>query len=193
VEFGYEKAREQLDKLEADSVDGDDSGDSEYDPEEDMEKAASLLRAGGKMAKNVAEAIAIYDAIIEQDESYPGVWRQRGFAKLLGFQYFDAEFLDEKSFENYNQVLPDLNRAIEEDEEDGSAYAYRAEIHRRCGRNDEALEDLQRAFDLDGEGWPTTAFDMYDQGITLPEEIIQGLRDTGYIEDDEEDEEDEDE
>jgi tetratricopeptide (TPR) repeat protein len=163
-----------------------------------MEKAGELLRAGGSaqnpVAKNVAGAIAICTNIIEQDESYPGVWTKRGLAKIMGFRYFDAEYLDDESFKNYNQILPDFDRAIEEDEEDGEAYAYRAEIHWRCGRSDAALEDLQRAFDLSGKGWAATAEEMYNDGVELPEEIIDGLRDEGYIdsEDDEDDEEEED-
>jgi tetratricopeptide (TPR) repeat protein len=164
-----------------------------------MERAGDLLNSGGSprdpMAKNAAAAIEIYTSIIEQDESYPHVWTQRGLAKLLGVRYFDAEYLDEETFANYKVALPDLDRAIEADEEDGDAYAYRAEIHWRCGRNDSALEDLQRAFDLSARGWAATADEMYEDGVELPEELLDGLREEGYIdsEEDEEDEEDEEE
>jgi tetratricopeptide (TPR) repeat protein len=161
-----------------------------------MEKAGELLNSGGSpqnpVAKKAAAAIDIYTSIIEQDESYPRVWTQRGLAKLLGLRYFDAEYLDEKTFANYEAALSDLDRAIEEDEEDGSAHAYRAEIHWRYGRNVDALEDLQRAFDLSARGWAVTAEEMYDNGVELPEEILDGLREEGYI-DSEEDEEEDDE
>jgi tetratricopeptide (TPR) repeat protein len=153
-----------------------------------MEKAGELLNSGGSpqdpVAKKVAAAIDIYTRIIEQDQSYPRVWTQRGLAKLLGVRYFDAEYLDEEAFANYKTALPDLDRAIEEDGEDGDAYAYRAEIHWRCGRNDSALEDLQRAFDLSARGWAATADEMYHNGVELPEEILDGLREEGYIDSD---------
>jgi tetratricopeptide (TPR) repeat protein len=160
-----------------------------------MKKADKLLISGGTwdnpVAKKVAAAIDIYTSIIEQDESYPHVWTQLALAKLLGFRYFEAEFLDEQAFSNYRQVLPDLDRAIEEDDEDGDAYAYRAEIHWRCGDNDSALEDLQQAFDLSAPSWAVIADEMYDDGVELPEELIEGLREGGYIERDEEEEEEE--
>jgi tetratricopeptide (TPR) repeat protein len=163
-----------------------------------MEKADELLRSGGSAqdpaAKKAAAAIDIYTSIIEQDESYPHVWTRRGLAKILGVRYFDAEYLDDETFSNYKVALPDLDRAIEEDEEDGNAYAYRAEIRWRCGRNDDALEDLQQAFDLSAGGWVVTAGEMYDDGVELPEEILDGLREEGYIDsanEDGEDEEDE--
>jgi tetratricopeptide (TPR) repeat protein len=150
-----------------------------------MKKAEELLNSGGSpqdpVAKKVAAAIDIYTHIIEQDESYPRVWTQRGLAKLLGVRYFDAEYLDDKTFDNYKVALPDLDRAIEEDEEDGDAYAYRAEIHWRCGRKDSALEDLQRTFELSARGWAATAEEMYDDGMKLPEEMLNGLREEGYI------------
>jgi tetratricopeptide (TPR) repeat protein len=162
-----------------------------------MEKALERLNSGGSpqnpVAKEVSIAIDIYTSIIEQDESYPHIWTQRGLAKMLGVRYFDDEYLDDETFANYKVALPDLDRAIEEDEEDGDAYAYRAEIHWRCGKNDDALEDLQRAFDLSAHSWTATADEMYNDGVELPEEILDGLREEGYIEsdDDEGDEEDE--
>jgi tetratricopeptide (TPR) repeat protein len=156
-----------------------------------MEKAGELLRSSGSaqdpFAKKVAAAIDIYTKIIEQDESCPHVWTQRGFAKLLGVRYFDAEYLD-GTFENYKVALPDLDRAIEEDEEDGDAYAYRAEIRWHCGQTAGALEDLQRAFDLSADGWVVTADEMHGDGVELPQEILDGLRDEGYIDNDEEEE-----
>jgi tetratricopeptide (TPR) repeat protein len=157
-----------------------------------MEKAGDLLISGcspqNPVAKQVAVAIDIYTKIIEQDESYPHVWTQRGFVKLLGVRYFGIGELDNKVFSNYEAALSDLDRAIAEDDEDGEAYAFRAQIHRSCGHNDSALEDLQRAFDLSSPAWWLTAIFMYNDGIELPEEMLADLRKEGFIDsnDDEE-------
>jgi hypothetical protein len=45
-----------------------------------------------------------------------------------------------------------------------------------------------RVFDLSVHGWVVTAGEMYNDGVELPEEILDGLHEEGYIDSDEEEE-----
>jgi hypothetical protein len=78
------------------------------------------------------------------------------------------------------------HRLLEEDGEDGDAYIYRAQIHWLCGEAPDALEDLERGFDLDADDWAYTANEMYRDDIKPPERIVDALRESGYIDEDEE-------
>ena len=193
---------ELADELEDD---GDDENNDSAAAEEYFNKGVKLLKSGGSpgdpYTKKIVAAIAAFTKAIELDEEYPNAWTKRGYAYMLADEYYDKKVMaeldaakDADDPEDYSaQILANLDRAIELDEEDGDAFAYRAQLHWKCGRKDDALDDIQRAFDLDGE-WAQTADMMYSDGFELPEEIIQGLRDEGYIEDEDDgDEEDEDE
>jgi tetratricopeptide (TPR) repeat protein len=161
----------KLNELKSAGYFGDDSeNDSDAEPYFDQ---------GNEHIRNQEpeEAIAAFTEAINIDDEYPQVWTRRGFAYLLD--------------DRYDEALADLDNAIALDDEDGDAYAYRADIHWRCGRKDNALEDLQRAFDLGAPGYMATADSMYNDGADLPEEIIDALREDGYIESEEEEDEEE--
>jgi hypothetical protein len=76
------------------------------------------------------------------------------------------------------------NRAIELDESDGEAYGFRAEINWRYENKDEALEDLRTAFDYNSDSYLASANYMFNEGAELPDDIVQALKDEGYIDED---------
>jgi tetratricopeptide (TPR) repeat protein len=60
-----------------------------------------------------------------------------------------------------DEALADLNRAIELDLEDASAFASRGETYREMERYEEALADYDRAIELDLEDASALAYRGY--------------------------------